>query len=124
MEVKFTAPVETTGGKIRGYYQEDGIMVFKGVPYAEPPIGERRFRPAERYAYREGVLDCVEFGLLQELIDECVDRTAREESNAYLTHSPHYEYWCSKHACAVELRNGFMKALSHARPKRNKERDL
>ena len=69
-------------------------------------------------------LDCVEFGLLQELIDECVDRTAREESNAYLTHSPHYEYWCSKHACAVELRNGFMKALSHARPKRNKERDL
>ena len=62
MNINYTNPVETTGGRIRGYYQEDGIMVFKGVPYAEPPIGERRWRPAEHYAKREGVRDCVEFG--------------------------------------------------------------
>ena len=62
MEMQFTAPVETTGGKIRGYYQEDGVMVFKGVPYAEPPIGERRWKPAERYAYRDGIRDCIAYG--------------------------------------------------------------
>ena len=62
MEKKYTTPVETTGGKIRGYYQDDGVMVFKGVPYAEPPTGERRWKPAEHYAYRPGVRDCLEFG--------------------------------------------------------------
>lgn len=62
MDIRYTLPVETTGGKIRGYYQEDGIRVFKGVPYAEPPTGERRWKPAERYARREGVRDCLEFG--------------------------------------------------------------
>lgn len=62
MDYNYTPPVETTGGKIRGYYQDDGIRVFKGVPYAEAPVGEKRWKPAEAYRYREGVRDCVEFG--------------------------------------------------------------
>ena len=62
MDLNYTPPVETTGGKIRGYYQKDGLMVFKGVPYAEAPVGEKRWKPAERLRYREGVLDCVAFG--------------------------------------------------------------
>ena len=62
MKLKYTKPVETTGGKIRGYIENDGVAVFKGVPYAEPPVGELRWRPAKHYAYREGVRDCVEFG--------------------------------------------------------------
>ena len=61
MDLKYTPPVETTGGKIRGYYQNNGVMVFKGVPYAEAPVGEKRWKPAEAYRYREGVLDCVEY---------------------------------------------------------------
>ena len=61
MYLKYTQPVETTGGKIRGYYQKDGLMVFKGVPYAEPPVGEKRWKPAEPYRRREGVKDCVAY---------------------------------------------------------------
>ncbi len=62
MELKYTDVIETTGGKIRGYYDEAGIRVFKGIPYAEAPVGERRFKPAEKYGYREGIRDCTEFG--------------------------------------------------------------
>ena len=62
MEIRYTDIFDTTGGKIRGYYDEKGTMVFKGIPYAEAPVGDKRFRPAQKYAYREGVLDCTEFG--------------------------------------------------------------
>lgn len=35
--------VETTHGKIRGYGRR-GVIKFKGIPYAAPPIGELRFK--------------------------------------------------------------------------------
>ncbi len=36
--------VETTNGKIRGYSKK-GVIKFKGIPYAAPPVGEFRFKP-------------------------------------------------------------------------------
>lgn len=36
--------VETTHGKIRGYSRR-GLIKFKGIPYAAPPVGELRFKP-------------------------------------------------------------------------------
>ncbi|MHA2180905.1 MAG: carboxylesterase/lipase family protein [Promethearchaeota archaeon] len=36
--------VETDNGKIRGYSNR-GVIKFKGIPYAAPPIKELRFRP-------------------------------------------------------------------------------
>ena len=40
------AIAETTAGKIEGT-EEDGLCVFRGVPYAAPPLGELRFRPPQ-----------------------------------------------------------------------------
>ena len=37
--------VETTSGPIEGR-EKDGTWLFAGVPYAAPPIGERRFKAA------------------------------------------------------------------------------
>ena len=35
--------VKTAYGKLRGV-EEDGIKVFKGVPFAQPPVGELRWK--------------------------------------------------------------------------------
>jgi para-nitrobenzyl esterase len=53
--------VETNSGKIRGSV-EQGINVFKGVPYAESPEGERRFAAPGKMKPWTGVRDTIAFG--------------------------------------------------------------
>lgn len=51
----------TTGGEVRGRW-EDGVAVFRGVPFAEPPVGHLRFaapRPARPW---DGTRDASVFG--------------------------------------------------------------
>ncbi|MDH6126765.1 carboxylesterase type B [Kitasatospora sp. GP82] len=53
--------VGTTAGMVRGS-SEDGISVFRGIPYAQPPVGPLRFgapRPAEPWG---GIRDATRFG--------------------------------------------------------------
>lgn len=55
------AEVETTHGRVRG--QEEGdLRVFKGIPFAKPPVGERRFRRPESAAPWDETLDASDFG--------------------------------------------------------------
>ncbi|MFW9939735.1 MAG: carboxylesterase/lipase family protein [Candidatus Thorarchaeota archaeon] len=42
MEEKYI--VKTKSGRIKGYFNR-GVMKFKGIPYAAPPIGNLRFKP-------------------------------------------------------------------------------
>ncbi|NGO07756.1 carboxylesterase family protein [Streptomyces sp. HC44] len=53
--------VRTPYGDVRGRY-EDGIAVFRGIPYAAPPFGPRRFRPPVPPTPWEGVRDAGAFG--------------------------------------------------------------
>jgi para-nitrobenzyl esterase len=53
--------VETRYGTIEGV-EEDGIRVFRGIPFAKPPVGERRFRPPEPPEPWAGVRDASRFG--------------------------------------------------------------
>jgi para-nitrobenzyl esterase len=46
MSVSAEAMVTTTSGKIEGTYK-DGLYIFRGVPYAAPPVGRRRWLPPE-----------------------------------------------------------------------------
>lgn len=39
------AVVNLPAGRLRGAI-EDGLAVFRAVPYAEPPVGDLRWRPA------------------------------------------------------------------------------
>lgn len=53
--------VNTSAGALRGAL-EDGTLIFRGIPYAEPPTGDRRFRPPEDKTCWSGVRDALEFG--------------------------------------------------------------
>jgi len=55
------AIVETRYGRVEGS-EQDGLQVFRGIPFAAPPVGPLRFaapRPPEPWA---GVRDCTAYG--------------------------------------------------------------
>ena len=51
----------TRSGKIEGV-EQDGVLVFRGIPFAAPPTGARRFRPPVREDAWDGVRDATSFG--------------------------------------------------------------
>lgn len=56
-----TVIIETKSGKIQGY-KENGIEIFKGIPYAEPPIDDLRFSPPVAKKKWHGILVATEYG--------------------------------------------------------------
>jgi len=52
--------VRTGSGLLSG--MGDAIRVFKGIPFAAPPVGERRWRPPEAPEAWQGVRDATVFG--------------------------------------------------------------
>jgi para-nitrobenzyl esterase len=54
--------VELEAGAIRGARDDTGVLSFKGVPYAAPPIGDRRWRAPQPVAAWSGVRDATQFG--------------------------------------------------------------
>ena len=53
--------VETEQGALQGV-EEPGIRVFRGIPFAKPPVGERRFRRPEPPDPWAGIRDASAFG--------------------------------------------------------------
>eukprot|EP00933_Yihiella_yeosuensis_P073207 TRINITY_DN81814_c0_g1_i1.p1 TRINITY_DN81814_c0_g1~~TRINITY_DN81814_c0_g1_i1.p1 ORF type:complete len:636 (-),score=116.83 TRINITY_DN81814_c0_g1_i1:252-2159(-) len=50
------------GSQLQGLEQSNGIRIFRNVPYAEPPVGELRFRPPVAKSPWTGVWDCTREG--------------------------------------------------------------
>src|SRR5450432_858477 len=58
-----SAPVVTvTGGRIRGAMLERGGAVFKGIPYAQPPVADLRWREPVPLKPWTGVREAAAFG--------------------------------------------------------------
>ena len=52
--------VRTEGGLLSGV--GDGVRVYKGIPFAAPPVGERRWRPSEPAEPWDGIREATVFG--------------------------------------------------------------
>ena len=52
--------IESRLGRVRGT-DEGGVLTFLGIPYAEPPIGKRRFMPPVKTSGWEQTLDALRF---------------------------------------------------------------
>ena len=57
------AVATTKVGKLEGEYR-DGLYIFKGVPYAEPPVGKLRWMPPQLVKKWDGVRPAKEFGAM------------------------------------------------------------
>jgi para-nitrobenzyl esterase len=58
--------IRTTAGPVSSTEISDGIVAFKGIPYAAPPIGRLRWRPPQPPAPWSGNRDASHFG------DDCM----------------------------------------------------
>ena len=54
--------VDISCGEVRGYRMYNNIVSFKGIPYAEPPIEELRFRAPLPKSQGDDVFDAKNFG--------------------------------------------------------------
>src|ERR1700682_5349583 len=55
--------VHTEAGLVAGTNDADGkVVIFKGIPFAAPPVGELRWREPQPVARWEGVRKATEFG--------------------------------------------------------------
>lgn len=55
--------IQTRQGAVEGLLSQDGkTLIFRGLPYAQPPVGPLRFCRPQTHAPWQGVLPCKEFG--------------------------------------------------------------
>ena len=54
--------VSVTGGQVAGAVLPGGGAVFKGIPYAAPPVGDRRWREPRRVTPWTRVRQATAFG--------------------------------------------------------------
>ena len=55
-------PVRTASGLVSGVALSHGMEVFKGIPFAAPPVGKLRWRPPQSAAPWTGVRKAIDFG--------------------------------------------------------------
>jgi len=52
--------IQTANGKVEGYSKEN-LLIFKGIPFAAPPIGEFRWKAPQPVQNWTGIKKCTEF---------------------------------------------------------------
>ena len=81
----FSGPVTVTGGQIAGVPGPDPtVMVFKGIPFAAPPVGDLRWRAPQPVVAWQGVKKADEFG------NSCIQTVVRERkpwTYEFMTHN-------------------------------------
>ncbi|WP_212654114.1 carboxylesterase family protein [Marinomonas sp. CT5] len=53
--------ITVKNGSLQGV-KDDSILVFKGIPYAQPPVGENRWRAPQPVSNWQGIKDATDYG--------------------------------------------------------------
>lgn len=60
---KFPAPViKTANGKVEGTVEQSGVLSFKGIPFAAPPVGDLRWKEPQPAKTWDDKLEAKQFG--------------------------------------------------------------
>ena len=57
-----TGPVRVTGGQVAGAVLPDRVRIFRGIPFAAPPVADLRWRPPQPVRPWRGVRSATRFG--------------------------------------------------------------
>ena len=71
--------VKTANGIVEGTVEESGVRAFKGIPFAEPPVGDLRWKPPQPVKNWKGVRKADAFGprcMQRRLFSDMVFRSA------------------------------------------------
>jgi para-nitrobenzyl esterase len=68
------ATVTESQGRLEGVVDAHGVRSFKGIPYAEPPVGDKRWTAPVAAGPWKGVRDAREFGA--SCVQPLIQRTA------------------------------------------------
>ena len=60
--VSLTADCKVRGQIATARGSDNNVHVFKGIPFAMPPSGKRRFMPPETFPLWSGIRDAFEYG--------------------------------------------------------------
>jgi para-nitrobenzyl esterase len=95
-------PVQTRYGAVQGLVSSAGVRVFRGIPYAAPPIGPLRWKAPQAPASWRGVRRADAFGprcMQERVFDDMVFRSPRvSEDCLYLN------IWAPTAATATQAR--------------------
>ncbi|MDE3213022.1 MAG: carboxylesterase family protein [Bacteroidota bacterium] len=54
--------VKVEGGRVEGYRDGSGLLIFKGIPFAAPPVGALRWKAPQPVIPWQGIRKCTAFG--------------------------------------------------------------
>lgn len=54
--------VRVEGGEIEGVLDDEGVVVYRGIPYAAPPVGDLRWKQPQPVIPWDGIRKCDKFG--------------------------------------------------------------
>ncbi len=82
----YVRQTKTESGLVRGFPGTNArITVYKGIPFAAPPVGENRWRAPQPPLPWEGVRDCFEFGPIN------MQRTPGRDPDAFYSKEWHVD---------------------------------
>ncbi|MDO4549287.1 MAG: carboxylesterase family protein, partial [Clostridia bacterium] len=93
-EAELLLVAETVYGTVSGVAETEDVAIFKGVPYAAPPVGELRWKAPQDPESWEGVLACDEYAPMAMQILSTTDWYGPEFYYEYMDSYPNMSEDC------------------------------